>query len=125
LGTGTGQRLQSLFVLSLEAFDLSAENLCLGRRAGNEQVADFVPGLPEIAAERGNRLVLFHIVPVDVERLLRHAELKVIGFDGRQDQHHDYGPKPGSQYRAPVMPFGHSKDILAPEKPGSTWTPLL
>ena len=71
----------------------------------NEEIAHVIAGQPEVAAQRGERLLLLDKVPVDLQVLAGDADLNAVGFHGGQHQDGDDGAISCPQYGA-LTPTG-------------------
>ena len=101
------QKRQCIGILSLQVFELSAQDLGLGGSGVDEVIADVVSSQPQVAAERSERIVLVGIVPVDFEMLFGNAELNAVGFRGGEHKDGEHCTVTGAQHGAFAMPSKH------------------
>ena len=95
---------------------LAAQQLALGRRAVDEEIANAVSHQPDITPECGEGLVLFDEMAVDLEMLSRYADLNAVGFDGGEHQNGDDCSVSGVQARA-LTPLQCHPDIIVSHAP--------
>ena len=99
------QNAKGPFVFLFQLLQLRHQLGALFGRVLNEEIAHVIAGQPEVAAQRGERLLLFDKVAVDLQVLAGDADLNAVGFHGGQHQDGDDGAISGPQYGA-LTPTG-------------------
>src|SRR5262249_54602184 len=91
------QPLERLLVVLLQRLQLRTQDSALLRRGLDKEVAHIRPRQPQVAAQRGYGRVLLHVAAIDLEVLLRDADLDAVRFVRGKHQDRDHCAVSGPQ----------------------------